>query len=185
MQSHDGGAALTADQRVDWATRTDLEAEVLELRMSRDQLGQVLRRALTEIDHRRTQIDDVRARNGELLEELRSIKKRFAPFAALEYGISEGRCKHPAGVPFEALVEEVGEVARALMDEPHRVRDELLDVAVCAMRMWLGETVAAAASLLPGWTCLCGVFNGDAKVRRVQCRSCDLPRPYQPAEVQP
>lgn len=31
--------------------------------------------------------------------------------------------------------------------------------------------------VLPGFTCACGVFNGDEKERRTTCRSCDAPRP--------
>lgn len=51
------------------------------------------------------------------------------------------RMKHPGGADgVRALVEEVGEVASAMRREsPERVRDELLDVAAVAIRMWLGE----------------------------------------------
>lgn len=30
---------------------------------------------------------------------------------------------------------------------------------------------------LPGWTCACGCFNGEAKTLLPACRACDAPRP--------
>jgi len=34
---------------------------------------------------------------------------------------------------------------------------------------------------LPGWSCpACGVFNGEEKERRIECRSCVEPRPLIP-----
>lgn len=29
-----------------------------------------------------------------------------------------------------------------------------------------------ASNLFPGWTCACGVFNGEAKEKREDCRAC-------------
>lgn len=40
------------------------------------------------------------------------------------------------------------------------------------LRMW-HESKRAPGWNLPGWTCgHCGVFNGEAKERRDECRSC-------------
>lgn len=46
---------------------------------------------------------------------------------------------HPEGPSLEALVEEVGEVARAMQDSPERLAEELLDVAVVALRWHMQE----------------------------------------------
>lgn len=52
------------------------------------------------------------------------------------------RVKHPNGPEgMRSLASEVGEVATAeLRETPERVREELLDVAVVALRWWNGET---------------------------------------------
>jgi len=31
--------------------------------------------------------------------------------------------------------------------------------------------------ILPGWTCTCGVFNGEGKEQQLKCRACDGIRP--------
>ncbi len=48
------------------------------------------------------------------------------------------RARHPEGASFAALVAEVAE-AMAEPAESERQRYELIDVAVVAIRMWLGE----------------------------------------------
>jgi NTP pyrophosphatase (non-canonical NTP hydrolase) len=56
----------------------------------------------------------------------------------------KGREKYPQGASFSSLVDEVGEVARVTTKEggnPDRRRDELLDVIVVALRLYLGEEV--------------------------------------------
>lgn len=64
--------------------------------------------------------------------------------AALTAAISRAERLHPDGPDgMRALAEEVGEVASAIRREtPERVREELLDVAVIAIRWWvmMGKT---------------------------------------------
>lgn len=61
-------------------------------------------------------------------------------FAALAERMAHARRWYPEGTTFTALVEELGEVARAMDREGvDRERDELLDVATVAIRLWLGE----------------------------------------------
>lgn len=58
----------------------------------------------------------------------------------LSWAIERARALHPEGASELALLEECGEVARAHRREtPARVREELLDVAVVAMRLYIGE----------------------------------------------
>lgn len=60
----------------------------------------------------------------------------------LAWAIERARALHPEGASELALLEECGEVARAHRREtPERVREELLDVAVVAMRLYIGERV--------------------------------------------
>lgn len=66
--------------------------------------------------------------------------------------------------------------------------DEAFDKSLEELEEWCADldavhaqTVAEArrrlrASMLPGWICCCGVFNGDAKERLSACRSCGLAR---------
>jgi len=59
---------------------------------------------------------------------------------ALVVALARGRSLHPKGCYFYALVEEVGEIARAIRREgAERAREELLDTAVVAIRLYLGE----------------------------------------------
>lgn len=61
----------------------------------------------------------------------------------LAWGIDIAREKHPEGSDLTSLVSEVGEVAKAMFAEtPARVRAELVDVAVVALRIVLGEVKA-------------------------------------------
>jgi len=61
--------------------------------------------------------------------------------ACLSHGVAIARGKHPKGPSLRSLMEEIGEVASAVRREsPDRVRDELLDVAVVAIRIWLGDS---------------------------------------------
>jgi len=63
---------------------------------------------------------------------------QLAPLAAR---IAKGRAKYPTGCTVLSLLDEAGEVAHAInKDEgPERARDELLDVAAVAVRLYLGE----------------------------------------------
>lgn len=59
--------------------------------------------------------------------------------------IERARDRHPEGSNLAALISEVGEVATAMLREsPSRIRSELLDVAVVAVRLWLGERAPEA-----------------------------------------
>jgi hypothetical protein len=81
-------------------------------------------------------LSSVQARCTELLLECRELRK----IDALAVAIDRARSLHPEGCNITSLFEEVGEVARALRRETHeRVREELLDVAVVAMRLWMNE----------------------------------------------
>lgn len=58
----------------------------------------------------------------------------------LRHRLTLARSKHPEGASFDALMSEVGEVAdERLAGNPDREREELLDVAVVAIRLYLGE----------------------------------------------
>lgn len=71
-----------------------------------------------------------------------SESRRRVPNIPLASALQRARQLHPEGASMNALVEEVGEVARARRRETHeRVREELLDVAVVALRLYLGEEV--------------------------------------------
>lgn len=76
-------------------------------------------------------------------EGRRADGTRAAPLvelAPLLARLTHARAKHPEGASFDALVEEVGEVARARLDRSvDQERSELLDVAVVALRLYLGE----------------------------------------------
>lgn len=68
--------------------------------------------------------------------------KSIEPLLDLAWALDRARGLHPEGASELALLEECGEVARAHRREtPDRVREELLDVAVVAMRLYLGERV--------------------------------------------
>lgn len=55
--------------------------------------------------------------------------------------MAKGRAKYPNGPTLLSLDDEVGEVKRAINKREgiERARDELLDVAAVAMRLYLGE----------------------------------------------
>jgi hypothetical protein len=55
--------------------------------------------------------------------------------------IEKGRQKYPTGCTLLSLLDEAGEVAHAVnkRESNDRVRDELLDVAAVAMRLYFGE----------------------------------------------
>jgi hypothetical protein len=89
----------------------------------------------------------------ELLEENRALKltppglpDAYADaICGLVAGLVRAREKHPNGANMYALMEEVGEVCRALRREGgDRVSEELMDVAVVAMRIWVGEVDVGA-----------------------------------------
>lgn len=61
--------------------------------------------------------------------------------APLRARMEKGRAKYPNGCTVTSLQDEVGEVVHAInkYESEERVRDELLDVAGVAMRLYLGE----------------------------------------------
>lgn len=95
----------------------------------------------------------VQARCTAQESEIRALKRNVLSEwldANLARRISDrlwhARKKHPEGVNLTALVSEVGEVATAMLREtPERMKDELLDVIVVAIRFWLGEVAGGGA----------------------------------------
>lgn len=61
--------------------------------------------------------------------------------APLAVRLAMGRAKYPRGATVLSLLDEAGEVAHAVnkYETSERIREELLDVAVVAMRLYLGE----------------------------------------------
>lgn len=84
--------------------------------------------------------------------------------APLRERMTKGRRRYPEGCTFLSLQDEVGEAAHALNKrEPvERVRDEILDAAGVAMRLYLGEVDAAST--------LEGLVQLGAR-----CRGCRAP----------
>lgn len=66
---------------------------------------------------------------------------RVGELNALAARIAKGRAKYPNGCTVLSLLDECGEVAHAVnkYESADRVREELLDVAAVAMRLYLGE----------------------------------------------
>ena len=87
-----------------------------------------------------------------------------AAFALLRQRIAKGRQKYPEGCTALSLLDEAGEVAHALNKrEPiEKIREELLDVLVVAMRLYLGEVDTESA--------LIGLMQHGAKCRRCRKR---------------
>ena len=69
--------------------------------------------------------------------------------AALFARIATGRDRYPRGCTILSLLDEAGEVAHAVNkgESVDRVRDELLDVAAVAMRLYIGEVDADLVTL--------------------------------------
>ncbi len=108
-----------------------------------DDLSKRLRAVETERNAYLANLTSTQSRCTELLLANRAIPD----IAPLLEALTVGRAKHPEGANLTALAEEVGEVARAMRREtPERVREELLDVAVVAMRLYLGEWFDGGAS---------------------------------------
>lgn len=84
--------------------------------------------------------------------------------SVLRERMEEGRKKYPEGCTFLSLQDEVGEAAHAINKrEPvDRVRDEILDAAGVAMRLYFGEVDATST--------LEGLVQNGAK-----CRTCRKP----------
>lgn len=82
--------------------------------------------------------DAAEARVAELDKSLRGDGGEFGPLRAQ---MAKGRARYPLGATVVSLEDEAGEVVHAInKGEPlDRVRDELLDVAGVAMRLYLGE----------------------------------------------
>lgn len=65
----------------------------------------------------------------------------MSAFDALAAQMAKGRAKYPNGCTAFSLLDEAGEVVHAInkYESVERVRDEILDVAAVAMRLYLGE----------------------------------------------
>lgn len=76
--------------------------------------------------------------------------KQWRSFIDLAKRMSKGREKYPRGCTVLSLLDEAGEFTHAVNKEEHltRMRDELLDVAAVAMRLYLGEVDASHHAIL-------------------------------------
>lgn len=140
------------------------------------------------IRHHERHVTDMQQRGNQLLADARASKALVEglqvaldmhPLAPLLRALKAAREKHPGGPDgLRSLMEEVGEVANAIRREtPERVREELLDVAVVALRWYLGETpVHAPGPKLACWTCShCGTTMAPTQ-STTSCASCGRPR---------
>lgn len=85
-----------------------------------------------------------------LARVLESEPELMALMLDVAWAIDKARAKHPEGASYFALGQEVGEVGRAMeREDPKRLQDELVDVAVVVMRMLLGELDAKLAPVEP------------------------------------
>ena len=82
----------------------------------------------------------------KVLLALRALRGEIAPgelheLAPLAARIAAGRAKYANGCTVLSLADETGEVLHSVnkYEKEERVRDELLDVAAVAMRLYLGE----------------------------------------------
>lgn len=84
-----------------------------------------------------------------------------AMYRVLAIRLEKGRRKYPEGCTALSLWDEAGEVAHALnkRETEERVREEILDAAVVAIRLYLGEIDTESV--------LVGLKQHGAK-----CRSC-------------
>lgn len=75
------------------------------------------------------------------LDTLAAEVERLKEFLPLVERLAKGRAKYPSGCTLLSLIDEAGEVAHAVnkYESVERVREELLDVAAVAMRLYLGE----------------------------------------------
>lgn len=80
----------------------------------------------------------LRARDREAIAFLIAQRDDLAP---LTQRLAKSRAKYPNGCTVLSLIDEAGEVAHAVnkYEPAERVREELLDVASVAMRLYLGE----------------------------------------------
>jgi len=117
-------------------------------------------KVLADHDSCLTNLTSTQERCSELLMQFRASKfvdacaaedpelliPHAGVLAKLTAAILRARANHPGGPDgIRSLAEEVGEVVNAMRREtPDRVREELLDVAVVAIRLYMGETPGAA-----------------------------------------
>lgn len=127
-------------------TTTDLTARLDAIRRDRLRLAEQLAAAKREIAHLTANVTALQTDANHALvcsrldRVLTSRPELMAALLDLAWGIEIARAKHPEGSDLTSLVSEVGEVATAMDREtPARVRAELLDVAVVAMRMRLDD----------------------------------------------
>lgn len=75
-----------------------------------------------------------------LAREVRALRA-IAELRPLATRLAKSRAKYPNGATIMSLLDEAGEVAHAVnkYEPADRVREELLDVACVAMRLYAGE----------------------------------------------
>ena len=81
-------------------------------------------------------IDRAQAALNRLIEQRRALPLDLADLCRRIHRANE---LHPEGPSLAALGEEFGEVCRALEESPERLAEELLDVAVVALRWHMQE----------------------------------------------
>jgi len=123
-----------------------LHAENVTLRERLETEADQTRRVRTENKALTDQVTELQKGSNAVLASHRLAKvlehepELMTAMLDLAWGIDKARTKHPEGSTLRDLVSEVGEVATAMWREtPERVNEELLDVAIVAMRMRLGE----------------------------------------------
>ncbi len=146
------------EQQMSGMGRAQLETIALGLQSQLSKLRGECREACNVMDGKDSrirmferQVTELQTRGTELVQEVREANRTIKglrlmldghPWCWILVALDAARKKHPHGSTFHALVEEVGEVARVqtkeLADQDRR-RAELADVAVVAIRLFLGE----------------------------------------------
>ncbi len=148
--------------------RQQVEALVLGLQVQLEKLQREALEVVRVIDakestvrfHKR-QVDELQTRGTELITQVREAERSVKglqlmldvhPWCWLLVALDGARKKHPQGPTFWSLADEVGEAARVWTKEGgngDRYRAELADVAVVAIRLFLGEEDKSAGPSKP------------------------------------
>lgn len=119
--------------------RGRLESELKERTEERDKArreAKTLNDAVTILQARGTEL----LATDRISRFLDGKPQLMARLLEVAWGIERARKLHPEGCSVLALVEEVGEVSRALAREDEdRLRSEIVDVAIVACRLLLGD----------------------------------------------
>jgi len=129
---------LTEEQRL----RNLLDVETAALASAEERAGHWM----AEVDRQADRYTILLREKDDLRQQLREAKATRLPLRELAPEISaaieSAREQHPEGANLAALVEEVGEVAKAALElgrNSQHYRAECLDVAVVALRMYEGD----------------------------------------------